>query len=58
MTTNLKDKILNLKGPIFVFGASGFIGVNLFKDIFLERRLCPHARCTASMAIKVNQCTI
>jgi dolichol-phosphate mannosyltransferase len=38
MTTNLKDKILNLKGPIFVFGASGFIGVNLFKDIFSVRK--------------------
>lgn len=38
MTETLKDKILNLKGPIFVFGASGFIGANLFKDIFAVRK--------------------
>jgi dolichol-phosphate mannosyltransferase len=32
MTINadLKEKILELEGPIFVFGAGGFIGVNLF----------------------------
>ena len=38
MTEILKDKIQNLKGPIFVFGASGFIGANLFKDIFAVRK--------------------
>ena len=32
------EKILQLKGPIFIFGASGFIGANLFKDIFAVRR--------------------
>lgn len=32
------DKIQQLKGPIFVFGASGFIGANLFKDIFSVRQ--------------------
>lgn len=32
------DKIQQLKGPIFVFGASGFIGANLFKDIFKVRQ--------------------
>ena len=32
-----QEKILQLKGPIFVFGASGFIGANLFKDIFKVR---------------------
>ncbi|PWJ56809.1 dolichol-phosphate mannosyltransferase [Dyadobacter jejuensis] len=34
------DKIEKLKGPIFVFGASGFIGANLFKDIFKIRKDC------------------
>jgi len=36
----LQDKILQLKGPIFVFGASGFIGANLFAQIFRVRRDC------------------
>jgi len=35
--TELKDKIKKLEGPIFVFGASGFIGVNVFNEIFAER---------------------
>ncbi len=34
------EKILQLKGPIFVFGASGFIGVNLFHEIFKVRKDC------------------
>ena len=34
------DKIQQLKGPIFVFGASGFIGVNLFNEIFKIRKDC------------------
>lgn len=34
------DKIARLKGPIFVFGASGFIGANLFHDIFKVRKDC------------------
>jgi nucleoside-diphosphate-sugar epimerase len=33
-----QDKIHQLKGPIFVYGASGFIGANLFKDIFSVRK--------------------
>ncbi|MFN4146890.1 MAG: NAD-dependent epimerase/dehydratase family protein [Runella sp.] len=37
MTKN-QEKILQLRGPIFVFGASGFIGANLFKDIFAIRK--------------------
>lgn len=35
-----QEKIRNLKGPIFVFGASGFIGANLFNDIFKIRKDC------------------
>lgn len=31
------EKIRQLKGPIFVFGASGFIGTNLFNDLFQAR---------------------
>jgi polyisoprenyl-phosphate glycosyltransferase len=34
----MKNKILQLKGPIFVYGASGFIGANLFKQIFEVRK--------------------
>ncbi|TDB64434.1 NAD-dependent epimerase/dehydratase family protein [Arundinibacter roseus] len=39
-TLPFHDKILKLKGPIFVFGASGFIGVNLFNEIFKIRKDC------------------
>ncbi|MFD1139835.1 NAD-dependent epimerase/dehydratase family protein [Larkinella insperata] len=35
-----RDSILQLKGPIFVFGASGFIGANLFDQIFQLRKDC------------------
>ncbi|SDH02968.1 Nucleoside-diphosphate-sugar epimerase [Dyadobacter soli] len=35
-----RDKIAALKGPVFVFGASGFIGANLFNDIFKIRKDC------------------
>ncbi|GAA4460653.1 hypothetical protein GCM10023189_36080 [Nibrella saemangeumensis] len=31
------DKIRRLNGPVFVFGASGFIGANLFNDLFQAR---------------------
>jgi len=34
------EKIKNLKGPIFIFGASGFIGANLFDTIFGIRKDC------------------
>lgn len=35
-----RDKIEKLQGPVFVFGASGFIGANLFNDIFKIRKDC------------------
>ncbi len=35
-----QDSILHIKGPIFVFGASGFIGANLFDQIFQLRKDC------------------
>jgi dolichol-phosphate mannosyltransferase len=38
--TELQDKIKKLEGPIFVFGASGFIGVNVFNEIFSVRNDC------------------
>ena len=38
MNITLQDKIESLAGPIFIFGASGFIGANLFKDIFAIRK--------------------
>lgn len=36
----LKNKILALQGPVFIFGASGFIGANLFETIFKYRKDC------------------
>ena len=36
----LQSKIKKLEGPIFVFGASGFIGANIIKDIFTVRDDC------------------
>ena len=40
MNETLQQKILQLNGPIFVFGASGFIGANLFDKIFSVRKDC------------------
>ena len=36
----LQVKIKKLEGPIFVFGASGFIGANIIKDFFTVRNDC------------------
>ena len=38
--TELIEKIKKIEGPIFVFGASGFIGVNVFHDILSVRDDC------------------
>jgi|LakMenEpi03Aug12_release.lakeMendotaPanAssembly.Ray.scaffolds.fasta_scaffold33687_5 nucleoside-diphosphate-sugar epimerase/glycosyltransferase involved in cell wall biosynthesis len=35
-----EKEILSLNGPIFIFGASGFIGANLFTEIFKCRKDC------------------
>lgn len=35
--TELQAKIKKLEGPIFVFGASGFIGANIIRDAFTVR---------------------
>ncbi|GAB2772615.1 hypothetical protein GCM10027275_14420 [Rhabdobacter roseus] len=40
LVPHYQDKIAQLKGPIFVFGASGFIGANLFNEIFKVRKDC------------------
>ncbi|MCW3121266.1 MAG: NAD-dependent epimerase/dehydratase family protein [Flavipsychrobacter sp.] len=37
---DLQAKIKKLEGPIFVFGASGFIGANIINDIFSVREDC------------------
>src|ERR1035438_6990878 len=37
---SLSDKIKALKGPIFIFGASGFIGANLLETILQNRSDC------------------
>lgn len=39
-TMPIDQRILALKGPIFVFGASGFIGANLFETLLRHRRDC------------------
>jgi dolichol-phosphate mannosyltransferase len=36
----LKDDVLKLEGPIFVFGASGFVGINLLQEILKYRDDC------------------
>lgn len=36
----LEQRILALKGPILIFGASGFIGANLFETLLRYRRDC------------------
>ncbi len=38
--SELQEKIKKIEGPIFVFGATGFIGVNVFNDILLMRKDC------------------
>jgi len=37
LNTNIVDELKKLKGPIMIFGAGGFIGVNLLKSILLYR---------------------
>lgn len=37
---SLEEKIKQLKGPIFIFGAGGFIGANLLETIFKLRKDC------------------
>ncbi len=39
-TDILQQKILGLKGPIYIFGASGFIGANLLHTILKYRNDC------------------
>lgn len=36
----MKEKIQQLQGPIFIFGASGFIGANLLETILKYRKDC------------------
>jgi len=38
--SELQEKIKKIEGPIFVFGASGFIGINVFHEIFSVRNDC------------------
>ena len=38
--TSIQHKILQLKGPIYIFGASGFIGANLMETILKYRSDC------------------
>src|SRR3954469_21463634 len=37
---DLQVKIRKLEGPVFVFGASGFIGANIIREIFSVRDDC------------------
>ncbi len=38
--TSLEEKIKSLKGPVFIFGASGFIGANLLETFLKHRKDC------------------
>lgn len=38
LNTELEEKVNKLEGPIFVFGAGGFIGISLFNAIFKYRK--------------------
>jgi polyisoprenyl-phosphate glycosyltransferase len=38
--SELQQKLRKIEGPIFVFGASGFIGVNVFHELFALRKDC------------------
>ncbi len=38
--SELQEKIKKLEGPILVFGASGFIGANIMRDVFTVRTDC------------------
>lgn len=50
----MSKKLINkLKGPIFIFGGSGFIGANLFKKIF-EYRHDVYAITTNKNAVRLN----
>lgn len=40
MNSSIDEKIEHLKGPIFIFGASGFIGVNILNSILKNRKDC------------------
>jgi nucleoside-diphosphate-sugar epimerase/glycosyltransferase involved in cell wall biosynthesis len=37
---NFSEKILSLKGPIIIFGSSGFVGSNLLNEILKYRKDC------------------
>ena len=37
---SIEEKILQLQGPVFIFGASGFIGSNLLDTILKTRKDC------------------
>jgi dolichol-phosphate mannosyltransferase len=37
---NFNENIKLLKGPILIFGASGFVGCNLLKSIYNVRKDC------------------
>jgi polyisoprenyl-phosphate glycosyltransferase len=50
----LTEKIEQLKGPIFIFGASGFIGANIFEQIYSVRKDCYAITHDASVAWRLK----
>jgi len=46
---SLKQKIEALQGPILIFGAGGFIGINLFSTIYAVRKDCYAVTHSASL---------
>jgi polyisoprenyl-phosphate glycosyltransferase len=51
---SFREKAEMLKGPIFIFGASGFIGVNLFERIYQIRKDCFAITHDASVAWRLK----
>jgi polyisoprenyl-phosphate glycosyltransferase len=51
---SIKEKVEMLKGPIFIFGASGFIGANLLEAIYKIRKDCFAITHDASVAWRLK----
>ena len=50
----LEEKIKKLKGPILVIGASGFVGVNLFRELFKHRQDVYGAYCSSKSSWRLE----
>jgi len=55
---SFREKVEMLKGPIFIFGASGFIGANLLEKIYQIRKDCFAITHDASVAWRLKMLDI